>query len=380
MEQTPGRIHYLDFMRGFAVILMVMGHSIDSVLTPEERTTAIFRIHDVVRGFTAPLFLFVSGYAFSVATEKRWESFLTWSPPLARRLGKILLLLIVGYALHLPFFSLHKLLYETTPAGYTQLFQVDVLQCVAISLLLLHLIILVAKTPRVSALAILGVAATMLLVTPVVSSIDFTAIISPVLAPYFNQQQPSVFPLFPYAAYLFAGAVSGHFFLAARRANTERAFFRKLVGFGVALILAAIAFNQVSASLYPPHDFWKTNPTVLVSRIGIILAAVAGFYALRGIPDVFGKQLAALGQSSLSVYVLHLVIVYGSAANNGLMQIVGPTLDYQAALAVAATMLVAMTLFVWVWDFVQKRHNVHARFVQAALAGTLLFYFFITPY
>ena len=150
------RIQFLDIMRGIAVVVMVMGHSIDSVLSLDARSTDAFRLYDAVRGFTAPIFLFVSGFVFTIATERRWIECRSWSQPLRSRLLRILLLLVIGYALHLPFFSLNKLLHNTKPEEYAQLFQVDVLHCVAISLLILQAFVLLSKTPGLFARITMG--------------------------------------------------------------------------------------------------------------------------------------------------------------------------------------------------------------------------------
>ena len=367
-------------MRGFAVIVMVIGHSIDSVLSMDERTSTLFQWHDAVRGFTAPLFLFVSGYAFSVATEKKWAAYLSLSTPTLKRFGKIALLLIIGYALHFPFFSLNKILFETNSQEYIQFFQVDVLQCVAISLLLLHLMIFVAKSSRVFALMALGVAVTIIVATPIVWSVDLSPFVSSVLAPYFNQQQLSIFPLFPYASFLLAGAVAGHFFLDAKRNNTERVFFNKVVLCGVVLVIGSLVLDLIPTSIYPPHDYWKASPLFFFMRIGIILLIVSGFWAVREIPSALASQLTLLGRSSLFVYVIHLVLVYGSAANSGLAQVVGQTLVYGDALIVALLVLAVMIAILHLWHYLHTYHYVPARFAQAVTVGTLFFYFFTNPY
>jgi len=152
MQQHTQRISFIDVMRGVAVVVMVMGHSIDSVLSLDARTTEAFRLYDAVRGFTAPIFLFVAGFAFTIVTERRWTEYHSFSQPLRSRLLKVALLLLIGYALHLPFFSLNKLLQGTRPDEYAQLFQVDVLHCVASGILILQALVLFSKRPRPSVL------------------------------------------------------------------------------------------------------------------------------------------------------------------------------------------------------------------------------------
>ena len=380
MEQSSDRIQYVDFMRGFAVIIMVMGHSIDSVLSIDERATTLFRLHDAVRGFTAPLFLFVAGYAFSVATEKNWAAYLSLSSPTLKRFGKIALLLIIGYALHFPFFSLHKILFEASSQEYMQFFQADVLHCVALSLLLLHLIIFVTRTPRAFARTTFGVAATVIVATPIVWSVDLAPRFSSILAPYLNQHQQSIFPLFPYASYLLAGAVTGHYFLEAKRNNREGNFFHRTVFLGVGVMISALMLDLIPISIYPPHDYWKASPLFFLIRLSIVLLIVVGFWAMRRIPPVAARQLKLLGQASLFVYVFHLVLVYGSAANNGLAQVVGQTLVYRDAFIVALLVLVVMVAIVHLWRYLRTYGYFPARFVQAVMAGTLFFYFFTNPY
>jgi len=228
------RIRPLDIMRGFAVVVMVIGHSIDSVLGLDVRTSDAFRLYDAVRGFTAPIFLFVAGYAFIVATEKRWAEFHVLGRPVLKRLSKILLLLLVGYALHVPFFSLDKILHNTTPEEYAQFFQVDVLHCLAASMVLLQMGVFLARTPRGFAVTVLASASGIVLVTPLMWQVNFAPLLSPVVAPYVNGLVMSIFPIFPYAGFFFFGTGIGHFFLpngidAHLDSSLQRFFFWKVI-------------------------------------------------------------------------------------------------------------------------------------------------------
>ena len=367
-------------MRGFAVAVMVMGHSVDSVLSLDFRTTELFRLYDAVRGFTAPLFLFISGYAFSIATEKRWEQYLSLSLPVMKRLMKLIFLLAIGYALHFPFLSFSKILNNTKPEEYAQFFQVDVLHCVVVSMLILHSVIILARSSRAFARSILCLTIAIVLSTPLVWAADVGAVFPALVAPYFNQQQPSIFPLFPYAAFLFSGTVAGHFYLEARRRGEEDQFFRKMITVCIVAGVAGVVFDLVPISLYPPHDYWKTSPGFFLVRLSIILLLTAGFYYVRRIPVVIGGQLVRLGQASLLVYVVHLIVVYGSSANDGLMQFVGQRLAYPHSVLVGVCVLSGMVLLVHAREYLRTNHYVPLRFAQIALAGTLLFNFFTKPW
>ncbi len=374
------RIQFIDIMRGVAVVVMVVGHSIDSVLSDASRVGEMFRLYDAVRGFTAPMFLFVAGLAFIVATEKKWDAYRQFGQPLFQRLLRILQLLAIGYALHFPFFSLNKILYQATPTDYSQLFQVDVLHCVAVSLLIVQGVVFCVKTPRKFSMVVGGIAAILVFASPIVWSIDFAPGFSPFLSPYFNQTQVSIFPLFPYAAFLLIGALAGHIFINARRVGEERAFFRKLLFIGLSMGVCGLAFDLLPVSLYPPHDYWKSSPNFFLVRLAIVFVLTSFFYSLKNIPELVATNIITLGQSSLLVYLLHMVVVYGSAANSGLAQIIGRTFSYPLAFCTAIAVLAGMLGVVSLSNAMREKYAGNTRYVRAAVVGLIVLIFLIKPH
>jgi uncharacterized membrane protein len=367
-------------MRGFAVIVMVMGHSIDAVLSQQVRAIEAFRLYDAARGFTAPLFLFISGFAFSVVAMQRWNQYATFGPATRKRITRLLWLLALGYALHFPFFSLNKLLHNTRPEEYAMMFQVDILHCFAVTMLILHGLVALCRTPErfVRVVALLGTA--IVASGPIVWQIDFSSVLSPVVAPYFNQKVPSIFPLFPYAGYLCAGAVTGLLHLRARSIGTETAFLKILLGSGVAIGLTGLVFDLLPVNLYPPHDFWRVSPDFFIIRLGVIGAITAGFFSLRRLPDAVASNLVVLGQGSLLIYAIHLVLVYGSAANDGLMQIIGQRLAPLQAAAVALGVLLLMLTTLRSWNALREGHYWKLRILQAGFTSSMLYFFLTKPF
>jgi uncharacterized membrane protein len=378
MQSHPDRVIFIDLLRGFAVVVMVIGHSIDSVLSIEVRMSGWFQIYDFFRGFTAPLFLFASGLAFAVATGKRWEEYTHFSVHLRRRLLRVLLLLGIGYALHVPFLSLEKI-FTTTPAEAAALFQADVLHCVAVSLLLLHILILVLRSRSRFFGALAFIAPAIVLLTPIVSREDFSSLLSPVISPYLNRQQPSLFPLFPYAGFLVGGVVAGHYFQRSRSDAGTR-FLTWFALAGACLATLAVAADLLPVFVLPPHDFWKTSPIFFLLRWAVVAEIVVFFMLLRNIPSTIKHYLTLLGQSSLLVYTVHIMIAYGSSINSGLIQMVGQTLTGPLALLAAASLLTVMLALVSVWHHTETHHRHLSRYIQAGLAGAFLYIFLISPY
>jgi uncharacterized membrane protein len=380
MQKHQSRIQFIDFLRGFAVIVMVIGHSLDSVLSEELRTTGIFGFYTMLRGFTAPLFLFVAGFAFIIATEKRWEEYRTLSTPLRKRILKMGTLILIGYAMHFPFFSFTKIVAASGPQEVAQFLQVDILQCLAVSILALHAMIWFLPT-QVSFVRFLSVVTgAIVLAAPWIWSFDFAPLLSPVVAPYLNQQQVSLFPMVPYTAFLYAGVVTGHYYGVARLRQAEQRFFLLLLSLAVGMIGMALLLDRLPLTIYPPHDFWKTSPNFFLIRLGVVVFITSGFFfarALRGIP---ARQLVVLGQASLLVYVVHLILVYGSAANAGLTQVIGKTLQFTGASALALGVLLLMLLLVHAWNYARTHHTVPLRLVQYGLVSSLVYLFFTQPY
>ncbi len=69
MEQKCGRIGYIDAMKGFAIMCVVLGHTLDSYLSSGFISPAnhiIYDIYNVIYSFHMPLFFALSGYVYSL--------------------------------------------------------------------------------------------------------------------------------------------------------------------------------------------------------------------------------------------------------------------------------------------------------------------------
>jgi hypothetical protein len=374
------RVQSLDFMRGFAVAVMVIGHSIDSVLSPASRATEWFRLYDAVRGFTAPMFLFVSGFAFAVVAMRRWDEYVTFGSAARKRLSKMLMLLALGYVLHFPFFSLNKILTNMQPSEFAMMVQVDILQCLAVSIILLQMLVVITRTPGRFAVVTGAVATAIILASPLVWQQSLVPVVGPVLAPFFNQSVPSLFPVFPFAGYLFTGTVIGTLYTLARRRGEEFLYLRSILQIGVVLGILGLVLDIIPVSVYPSHDFWKTSPNWFLIRIGIIASLTAGFFRIRSLPPVLARNLVTLGQASLVVYAVHLLLVYGSAVNPGLMQIIGQQLDAPLAVVVAFGVLLLMLTLVHARNTLREHHYYPLTLFQAGSVSTLLYFFLTKPW
>ena len=79
---------------------------------------------------------------------RRWDEYLRLGPSFWKQCGRCLQILLIGYLLHVPRFSLRHLLLTLHWNQRHNFWGVDVLHCIALSLLLLTLLVLVWRRPR----------------------------------------------------------------------------------------------------------------------------------------------------------------------------------------------------------------------------------------
>lgn len=314
----------LDAARALGVVAMVVGHTLDALLATSLRDDPLAVVYWKARGLTAPLFLMASGWAVTVAIERRRER----GPgvPLGR-LPRTLLLLALGYALRWPGWGTERLLAGDRRV-WAHLLAFDALHTIAFSVLAIAAVLGLALTlrERVVAFAALCLAVLSLgMAAPAPLPVDPGALPPPPVAMALAQAAggSSPFPLFPWAAYAFAGAIVG---LLVQPGERRRLRFIAIAG-GAAVLAT---FHQGVGVLPAGH------PVLFAFRVGLVLVA---FAALSAVPARVAALAAPLGRASLGVYVLHLPLVYGWSTLEGLAQRIGPSLAPGPAVLAAAAVL-----------------------------------------
>ena len=123
------------------------------------------------------------------------------------------------------------------------------------------------------------------------------------------------FPLFPWSAYLAFGLAAGAVLRRLPPERTERSIqWAVLLGFG--LLLGGQYFSSVPWSVYHNADFWLDSPGLVIIRTGLVLLILAAAYLWTEYVAGRGwSWMQTLGKTSLLVYWVHIVLVYGHAAD-----------------------------------------------------------------
>ncbi|MGA8763392.1 MAG: heparan-alpha-glucosaminide N-acetyltransferase domain-containing protein [Candidatus Sulfotelmatobacter sp.] len=317
----PSRLAYIDWMRGLACVLMFQTHCYDSWLSSSARQGKFFMYSQLGGTFPAPLFLFLAGISFALVTERLRQKSL---PPAQiagttiRRGAEIL-----GFGL---FFRLQEYVIAWGWAPKSDLLRVDVLNTIGVSMMLMGLVcwlVLATKPEARARLALIltsaGTALVISLLTPPLWTTWRPRWLPWPLESYIDgvhnlgTPQPWLFPIFPWAAFAFAGLAIGFLLQSHWTRERETAFFSLAGVAGVVLIEAARWLDRQPRQLYAVYDFWHTSPNFFLIRLGMLLVIMAAAYAwCRWGAGQWGfSPLTQLGQASLLVYWVHLEFVYG---------------------------------------------------------------------
>jgi len=310
-QKQTDRFTFIDRYRAWAVIWMIETHVFNSFLVGFWRDRPVFQVLDFLNGLVAPSFLFLAGFSFTLAL-KQWDELINGGAPLWKQVRRYLLILAIGYALHVPHYSLRRLA-ATLRWHENQLFWgVDILHCIAVSLLLLLVAALIVRKKQLLfpiALAA-GIAASIL--TPTIRSAHPERFFIAPLAGYLQRLPYSIFPLFPWAGYVWIGSFCSFLWSEARKKGREEIFFNVLLiigaGIGFTLSLAiTIRFGRSGQfSLNPAH------PLAFFLKAGLVSMILALFFLLDRLHRSSRQHLLALGQESLLAYSFHIVIIFGS--------------------------------------------------------------------
>ncbi|MBF8151073.1 DUF1624 domain-containing protein [Winogradskyella sp. F6397] len=315
------RLYFIDAVRAFAILMMLQGHFIDTLLdvSYRDQNNTAFKIWEYFRGITAPTFFTISGLIFSYLLIRAKQSG-SIKTRMHKGLMRGLMLIGIGYLLRVP-------LFEWLFGKFNSYFLViDVLQCIGLSLILIVLIykLTFKKTLYFSVLMfLLGI--TIFTTEPLYRYLELPEV-PVVFSNYLSKANGSIFTIIPWFGYVAFGAfISTLFYRYVERPKFKMTIVSGFFIFGIALIFGS---SELLMKFYYAFDIVLFKDVAyynyLFTRLGNVLILFSLFYLL----ETYIKQplILRIGQKTLSIYVIHFIIIYGSFTGIGLHQIIGKTL------------------------------------------------------
>ncbi len=298
--KTTSRLQFLDWVRGFATVIMLQGHTYHSFLREDLRTSSTFTLSDFLGGLPSAAYLFLTGVTLAFLMESRERQGATPGQRVAASLRR------AGYILGLAFLvRLQLWLFAWPGSPWTDLLRVDVLNCMGLALAAMSVMAVFRTVERVRFCAILGVA--IATASPLVSDIDWSGV-HPLVKAYIAPDYVS-FGFFPWGAFVAFGVSLGSLIRVLTHEQLERAMQWAAL-MGCALIACSQRLSELP-SLYGKSEFWLNSPLMILIKLGVLLLLVAfAFLWSKHMGDKW-SWIRQLGTTSLLVYWVHIELIYG---------------------------------------------------------------------
>jgi uncharacterized membrane protein len=331
------RLFFIDAVRAFAILMMLQGHFIDTLLDPiyRDESNIAYQIWSYFRGITAPTFFTISGLVFLYLLLKAKDKG-DDKPRIKKGIYRGLLLIGIGYALRVDIFG------WLTGDFSNYILVIDVLQCIGLSLIILiGCYVLFRKHVKLLSFLLFMLGCFSFLTEPLYRSLDLSHI-PIVLANYMTTSNGSIFTILPWFGFTaFGGFLATIFFSHVHRNRFRLVTVLSFFIFGSLLI-------EYSSLLLMKFYYWtdiklfKSSAyyNYLFTRFGDVLLLLGVFYAAE--PFLKGSLIGKIGQKTLSIYVIHFIIIFGTFTGLGLNRFYFKALNPTEAIVGALVFIVVV--------------------------------------
>jgi len=329
------RIISIDALRSFAILSMVFGHTV-SVLSSEQVRNPDFwpwTFHLYFSGLTAPVFFFSSGMIFTYLLFKSSDYFN--KARVIKGFKRTLYLIVVGFFIQIYFKS-----FVNNPFGFLQ--YSHVLQCIALSILIINLLYLVSAGKAKIFLILTFITANFaFLITPFLSDTGLLADRNPVSL--FLSDSFTIFPLFPWAGFSLFGALFG---LVTLKRTILKKQLSLLVVFIFGFVLQRTAWFLL-AFIYGGFDNYRDLVNINVFtyyRLGEVLMTYA-FVTWLTHRIKIPEWMLIPGRETLAIYVVHNIVIYGALFSIGYSVFLYHSLNFVQTTIVVIITIAAAVIF-----------------------------------
>lgn len=371
-----GRLTFIDVLRGAACVWMIETHVLNAFMTDYYRSGWLYEAVSLSNGFVAVTFIFCAGAGFWLAADRKFEEYTTLSPTLSLYIRRLLFILITGYWIQTPEFSLERTL-ASSPQEWMKFFQCNVLQLIVYSSFLALLLLALLRSRKRLILASFTIMGLLFILTPNIWYAHQSLQHLPLpLHMLFAPQPLSPFPLFPWAGYFFAGLGCTALFM---QSELRKKLARQYIIIG--LICIAMAFLVKNTIALPGNDnWWYASPGHAFFRAAgaLILFSLLYLYQEK-LSGRISSFLQLLGRESLVVYVGQGMLIYGSVASKGLQYFLPIVISPVGVSVLTACITAAMGTYAQMWNHYKQLFPLRARFLLLAFCILFIAAFIIIP-
>ncbi|MEZ5051620.1 MAG: heparan-alpha-glucosaminide N-acetyltransferase domain-containing protein [Chitinophagales bacterium] len=353
MTAGSGRIVFLDVVRAFAILMMLQGHFVDTMLDPAYRDHSnwIYYSWSFMRGITAPVFFFSSGLVFTYLLTRKakpWRE----NERLYKGIGRGLQLIAIGYLLRINFLALlFKFDIYRWVAG------VDVLHVIGIALLSLIGLYILHQEFRISLPWLLGITGLLVFyLDPMVERGNYS-LVPDFLSNYFVNQGYSTFTIFPWIGYTLLGGVVGN--LLARYPKVAHTWWLPVLLLGTGLLfhyqsIEALVFLYRNTGVSGFIE-WRINNSHLLIRLGDVWVVMALIIWITRIWKNMPALIPKIGSETLTIYSVHYIVLWGTWFGLGINRLGSKTWNPWMSAIGALLFVISFIILIRYIDVIRNR-------------------------
>ena len=341
MQKT--RLYFIDIARSIAILLMLEGHFVDNGLMDVYRDTNndIYNAWLFVRGFTSPIFLTITGIVFTY--------------------------LLIGNN-HLEYFKNNRIkkgykrVVELLFWGYVvQVYAFHVLQCIGIGILTILILYGIYKAVKIIPLWVyFFFAGTIIFSSYIVISSWPKEYYWPESAPIFIQNmfhgKYSIFPILPRMGYTMYGAMIGVILYTYKSKVKEWSFILSvfLIGAFLYFFLKDLLLILDGIFAHPIYHLYKVD--WLYECLGMVLIILSILITLeKFIGEIKPNLFLKIGQNTLTIYILHMVLLYGSITGFGINRVIHKNLTPWQILPATICFILIFVILIYYLDEIKLK-------------------------
>jgi len=360
------------------MLMMIQGHTIFEMTVVGTVNVNVFPwyVWEFLRGLTAPLFLIVSGLVNVFANKRSSEGSLP-KKTVIRRFRTAVMLLLLGYFLVFPADKVFHLAFIHSSV-WVPFLQVNVLQLIGSSLLLLLAIFLLTRTDKALGITAFVIAIIITVLNPIVHQIKWFTFLPEYLAAYLSMEHGSIFTIFPFTGFLFYGVALGT--ILKKIPPEKRIFFLKKWGLilGFIFISVGIPINYYIHGLNLNFvDQLKANSGMMLIRTGCVFIAISLITMLYTVTTRLGKFYTLFGKRALFIYITHLIVLYGLPWFNSFGQVYHQKLPLYATIPIAFLIQIVSLGAAYYYEKSLKSYPGSKMFYRYAFSAIIIFLLFV---
>jgi uncharacterized membrane protein len=348
------RLIFIDLMRAFAILMMVQGHTVDTVLDPiyRDNNNIFYFLWNFFRGITAPVFFFSSGAIFSYLLLRKIELPYWKNERVVKGFRRVLFLLFTGYLLRFNI-GIIKNIHNLDFFSFKSSFAVDALHCIAIGLLFLLLLFGLYKLIKIPVWLSYPLMGTILFfLYPLFYNTNWLYYFPLPVANYFSADYGSNFPIIPWAGFVMFGGFYGYLLSKPAGLAYNISFSLGTITFGLILVLFSGAILGTIYDITGINDFiFLQNHNFQFFHLGNVLI-ICGLLSIISNKYPIPEFLSIVGKKTMMIYIVHIFVIYGTGINHGFRYYIGNSLPpFQTAILAIIMVIFFIVLAQYTTEF-----------------------------